>query len=89
MAHIKGRYWMTILNVVHRVLQYIFFFPCKAGLTVTSESTLTNPGLSDVCVRHDNRILATAGWDSRYVCMKESHIVTCHTLYGKVCGKTM
>ncbi|XP_033627635.1 guanine nucleotide-binding protein subunit beta-like protein 1 [Asterias rubens] len=39
---------------------------CKeAGLTVTSESTLTNPGLSDVCVRHDNRILATAGWDSR------------------------
>ncbi|XP_038060840.1 guanine nucleotide-binding protein subunit beta-like protein 1 [Patiria miniata] len=37
----------------------------EAGLTLSAESTLTNPGISDVCIRQDDKIVASAGWDSR------------------------
>ncbi|XP_072019006.1 guanine nucleotide-binding protein subunit beta-like protein 1 [Amphiura filiformis] len=56
----------------------------KDDLETCCEVRLTNPGLSDVCIRQDDKIVTTAGWDNRirlfgFKKMKPLAILSYHT----------
>jgi WD40 repeat protein len=41
------------------------YYSCSACSKVKKTHELTNPGIAEVTIRPDHKILATAGWDHR------------------------